>query len=71
MSDHEKVFFDYCWSFYGPHEIYGHFFNHNLQSSELIQAIAIRKVFALPVFQGDTIDRELVRDILSAMRGAK
>jgi hypothetical protein len=71
MSDHEKVFFDYCWSFYGPHQIYGNFFGHQLQVNELRQAIEIRKVFALPVFQGDSIDRELVRDILIAMRGAK
>jgi hypothetical protein len=60
-SDHTD-FFRYCWSFYGPNEIYGEFFGHTLTARKLWRAV--RKQAALSTFCGDSFDREAVRNIL-------
>ncbi len=57
-----KVFFDYVWQFYGPGQMHGEFFDNKLTPKELQDAIKIR--MADPNFEGDTVDREAVRDIL-------
>jgi hypothetical protein len=58
----KKEFIDYVWSFYAPNEIYGHFFNHTLTMGELIPAIELR--MQSENFASDSVDRELIRDIL-------
>ena len=74
----EKDFFNYCWSFYGPNELYGKdFFNNNLTKKELQTAITIRssilgnhkntKYSFIPL-DFDSLDRELTRDIILKLR---
>ena len=66
-----KEFEDYCWSFYGKDDgLHKDFFNNNLTRKELKRAIEIR-LFEIPTtitFNGDTVDREFVRDILFKLR---
>lgn len=62
-----QSFYDYCHSFYGPAQIYGHFFDRNLTKRELTKAI--RQRMKHPAFEGDTLDREAVRDLIAASRG--
>ena len=61
-----KEFQDYCWSFYAPGEIYGHFFEDKLTRIELDAACVLRSVSES--FDGDSIDRECVREILFKAR---
>ena len=61
-----RVFADYCWDFYGPGHLYGHFFDDNLTRQELNVAVVARMKHDL--FEGDTIDREAVRDLLLEAR---
>ena len=67
MTTQDEKFLSYCWEFYGPEGIYGHFFDHNLTLDELKQALKVRKIF--PNFEGDSIDRELIRDVILVLRG--
>lgn len=60
-------FTEYCWSFYAPNEIYGHFFDNTLTRAELEAGIRVRK--ATGDFAADSFDREAVRDIILAYRG--
>ena len=66
-----KQFEYYCLSFYGKDDgLQKDFFNNNLTRKELRRAIEIR-LFEIPTtitFDGDTIDREFVRDILFKLR---
>ncbi len=55
-------FIMYCWTFYGPEGIYGDFFNHSLRKSTLAKAVDLR--MKSDQYEGDTFDREAVRDIL-------
>lgn len=64
-----KSFEAYVWSFYGPNEIYGKFFNNNLTMDEVKLAVSIRLHTTDTPFDGDSFDRELVRDIMFVMRG--
>lgn len=66
-------FVNYCWQFYAPNEIYGDFFENNLTKDELRLAVnlRVRKATIKFKFEGDTFDREIVRDILRASRGHK
>jgi hypothetical protein len=57
-----QVFFDYCWKFYAPGEIYGEYFGNKLKPEDLKEAIAER--MKDPKFEGDSVDREAVRDML-------
>ena len=63
MSEFEK----YVWMFYPPGEIYGRFFKDKLTKTQLKAACKARSFH--PSFEGDTIDREAVRDILFIMLG--
>lgn len=62
-----KEFADYCWSFYGPGEIHGKFFGDKLTRAELEKAVSLRMLS--PAFEGDSVDREHVRDILMIALG--
>ena len=69
----EKLFFNYCWEFYGPNGIYGKtFFNNTLTKKELKTAITVRMriltCFANQSFDYDSIDREIVRDTMIILR---
>jgi hypothetical protein len=57
-------FVDYVLSFYGPNELY----DLGATREEVLQALAVRLLIGetggqVP-FEGDTVDRELVRDIM-------
>ena len=70
----EKIenFKNYVWSFYGKDEgIYKDFFNNNLTIKEVEKAIKIRISKMKLNFDGDSIDREIVRDIIFKMRDPK
>ena len=59
----------YVWSFYGRGEgIYKDFFGNNLKMQEVERAIEIRLSNIKIAFDGDSIDREIVRDIIYKMR---
>jgi hypothetical protein len=62
-----KAFVAYCWSFYGPGQVHGDFFDHTLTLSELRRAARIQR--ADPTYAADSLDREHVRDIMLAERG--
>ena len=67
-----KNFKDYFWSFYGKNVgIYKDFFNNNLTIKELDKAIEIRLSNMKLQFDGDSIDREIVRDIIFKIRDKK
>ena len=64
-----KDFKKYVWSFYGRGEgIYKDFFGNNLKMKEVERAIQIRLENIKLQFDGDSIDREIVRDIIYKMR---
>ena len=59
----------YVWSFYGRGEgIYKDFFGNNLKMKEVERAIQIRLSNMKLEFDGDSIDREIVRDIIFKLR---
>ncbi len=69
INEHTKNFKDYFWSFYGKDVgIYKDFFDNNLTIRELDRAIEIRLSNMKLEFDGDSIDREIVRDIIFKMR---
>ena len=69
INEHTKNFKDYFWSFYGKDVgIYKDFFNNNLTIRELDRAMEIRLSNMKLEFDGDSIDREIVRDIIFKMR---
>ena len=58
-------FKEYFWYFYGKNVgIYKDFFNNNLTIRELDRALKIRLSDTKLEFVGDSIDREIVRDII-------
>lgn len=67
MSDFEN----YVYDFYGPHQLYGDFFGHTLTREEIRTAIEFRMSNMEFPFDGDSVDREIVRDILFTMRGER
>ena len=69
INEHTKNFKDYFWSFQGKDVgIYKDFFDNNLTIRELDRAIEIRLSNMKLEFDGDSIDREIVRDIIFKMR---
>lgn len=61
MADFERdEFIEYCWDFYGPGKMCGAVFMETLTREELISAVDAR--LANGQFEGDTFDREWVRD---------
>ena len=69
-----KEFFNYCWSFYGKGGLYSKdMFNDTLTKEELNSAILIRCFFPPKKvkhfhYESDSIDREIVRDIMLLAR---
>lgn len=63
-------FVEYVYSFYGPNQIYGHFFDHKLTKSAVIAAANLLITHPSNDFHGDSFDREKCRDILFWMFGA-
>jgi len=70
-SNKTQEFIDYIWSFYAPNDLYGEFFNNTLTKEEVIKAVKIRKANKKLPFDGDSLDREIVRDIMFYNRGKK
>jgi len=64
-------FENYCFQFYGPNKIYGEVFNHSLSKDELRAAIKRRLNNQAIEFVGDSMDREIVRDIILFTRVLK
>lgn len=64
-------FVEYVMSFYGPQQIYGDFFQNNLKREEVVAATENRLKMSHPPFDGDSADREIVRDIIFRVRGKK
>lgn len=60
----DMTFFEYCWKFYAPGEMHGDYFDNKLTPEDLKAAIA--QQMKTPNFEGDSVDREAVRDILMA-----
>jgi hypothetical protein len=63
----EEQFKSYLTLFYGPEAICGHFFKNSLTENQIDKGIKIFDIYLSKVgkeFYGDTIDRELVRDII-------
>lgn len=65
-SDERKEFFDYCASFYCVGGIY--YADIKASHAELKAAIDERIKMESPPFEGDTIDREMVREIILQKR---
>jgi hypothetical protein len=61
----DLAFIDYVESFYAEGGIYDFKFTR----AEILKAIRIRKIFVSIDFEGDTIDREFIRDIVMEGRG--
>jgi hypothetical protein len=64
-----ESFVDYVLDFYGQRGIYKDFFNPVVTKEEVEVALEVRKAQDDPPFDGDSFDRELVRDIMFARRG--
>lgn len=62
-----KEFIDYCWEFYKPKGLYGEYFDRNLTKEEVKAACLLRSKH--PTFEGDSVDREAVRDTILFARG--
>lgn len=66
MKIDKKQFTEYVWSFYGPKQINGDMFANNLTRKELNEAVSL--LIETREFEGDSVDREAVRDIMLANR---
>ncbi len=71
-SKKQQEFIDYVWSFYAPDsELYGDFFDKTLTKEEIKKALKMRLTNKKLAFDGDSFDREIVRDIMFYNRGKK
>ena len=58
-------FTGYLWHYYKPKAIYGEFFNHTLTKEEVLKGIKqYRAKYPKKWGEGDSMDREWVRDIM-------
>ncbi len=65
-------FTGYVWHYYKPTGIYGDFFNHTLTKEEVLTGIEqYRETHPKKWGNGDTTDREWVRDIMIKNRDPK
>ena len=62
-----KKFIDYCMSFYGPQGLYP----MGMTPDEIQKAVRLMDLVGNLELEGDSIDRERVRDIVRVMRGEK
>ena len=73
LTDIDAGFVNYVYDFYGRDEVYGEEFfpPHGVTIAEIMLATKIRKLMNIDLpFGGDTIDREIVRDIMLESRKA-
>jgi hypothetical protein len=68
-SQKDKDFVEYVMSFYGAGGLYQEFFGTGVSESEVKKALRIRKKNKKFTFDGDSMDREIVRDIMLYQRG--
>jgi hypothetical protein len=65
MTNTIEVFVKYCMSFYGPNQLY----DVNATEDEIRRATNVRIATRPDIeFVGDSVDREMVRDIFLAHR---
>lgn len=62
-------FIDYVFSFYGPGEMYANFFNRPVTKAAIKKATLVR--IQTGQFEGDSFDREAVRDIILKEQGVE
>ena len=62
-----EQFTDYCMGFYGPKGLYP----MGMTPDEIQKAVRLMDLIGNFEFEGDSIDRERVRDIVRVMRGEK
>jgi len=60
-------FIEYCMGFYGPKGLYP----MGMTEDEVQKAVRLMDLFGTFDLEGDSIDRERVRDIVRVMRGEK
>jgi len=60
MNFNMQEFVNYVLSFYGPGEIY----DFNFSENEVKKAVRIHLLDEKVEFEGDSVDREMVRDIV-------
>lgn len=67
-------FAEYVWSFYGPRQIYGEYFDHTLTTLEVGFGIGVYIERCSTGYanwgEGDSFDREHVRDIMLKVRAS-
>lgn len=67
-----KEFVEYVYGFYGKEKgLYRDFFGSGVTRQEIKRALAVRLENKKIPFDGDTIDREIVRDIILARRALR
>ena len=67
-----KKFTGYVWHYYKPKGMFGDFFNHTLTKEEVLKGIEQYKATHPKKWgEGDTVDREWVRDIMIKNRDPK
>ena len=64
-----KEFVDYVWGFYGNDGIYESFFRGNPITKSYLVKVIERYAVINPNFQGDSADRETIREIMALERG--
>jgi hypothetical protein len=62
-----EQFTDYCMGFYGPQGLYP----MGMTPDEIQKAVRLMDLFGNFDLEGDSVDRERVRDIVRIMRGEK
>jgi len=62
-------FEEYVWEFYQPGGMHGDFFGNKLTKAEVKAAIKLLQLVVGNLEEGDSVDRERIRDILLAAHG--
>jgi hypothetical protein len=65
----EDAFLEYCWSFYGPKGLYAEFFREYPVTRKELKAACDARRATEHYADGDSFDREAVREILFAAKG--
>ena len=64
-----EEFVDYVWGFYGKDGIYESFFRENPITKSYLVKVIERYAAINPNFEGDSADRETIREIMALERG--
>lgn len=67
-TNYDFDFIEYCWSFYGPGQVHGDFFDNALTRKELEAATEEYMLTNTADFAADSFDREHIRDIMLVNR---